>query len=97
MKNISGLLFLFVTLFGCGTHNETENSAPDSSYEASGESFDDRAVPPKEYYDAAFADAVEKMDDENFSLISSTTEVLYLNFSGGTISKGYGPGQSFIP
>jgi hypothetical protein len=55
---------------------------------------DELIVPPKEYYDALFERTISELDTYN---LADSIQILYVNFGGATITKGYGSGQSFIP
>lgn len=96
----------------CGSHestapyvgaNPTKSGDPKTGdATADGSSKRDKAVkPPREYYDALFAQALLKIDaskdDTGLSLADPTaTQVLYLNFEGANINKGFNAGQSFV-
>ena len=58
--------------------------------------IDMQLTPPKEYFDAALADAMNHLGEAEMSLTENVTHVLYLNFDGAQISQGYRNGQSFI-
>lgn len=74
------------------TDNNADATADDRHEE---QQFDELAVPPQEYYDALFAETLQRTDKQTLSL-AQADQVLYVNFNGATLSKGYGRGQSFI-
>ncbi len=49
---------------------------------------------PAEYHDENFEASLNLVDQQD--LTSSGVQVLFLNFSGATIQKGYGQGKSFL-
>ncbi len=59
--------------------------------------FDHTVEPPAEYYDQLFQDGMKSVGLTSFNLAASDDiQVLYLEFNGMSLSKGYGLGQSFI-
>lgn len=58
--------------------------------------FDEQMTPPQEYYDALFVRALDQTDSQKFNL-AQAEQILFINFEGATISKGFGANQSFIP
>src|SRR5690606_29665624 len=46
--------------------------------------------------DALFAETVDRMDDQDAFGLIGTTQVLWVNFDGANLQKGFGRGQSFI-
>jgi hypothetical protein len=96
MRTLSNLALLTALVSGCGVDDRlTTNGDSNNSADATaGMQFDHVVHPPKEYYDAAFLDAVN--DDGQFGLATGTPDVLFVNFDGAQLTKGFGPGQSFI-
>lgn len=93
----------------CGRETSINGSGYDSKNKASADAhaegphsseqehqFDEQVVPPQEYYDALFAQALNQTDEQKFSL-AQAEQILFINFEGATIAKGYGREQSFIP
>jgi hypothetical protein len=58
--------------------------------------IDDVIMPPQEYYDTLFAETVGNADKKEFGL-ASAEQVLFVNFEGATVVKGFSRTQSFIP
>ena len=57
--------------------------------------FDHVVTPPKEYYSQLLFEDSERLD-EGFELANADSQVLFVNFDGATLKRGYGKGQSFI-
>ncbi len=76
---------LSLLLAACGT-NPGEIKVRES------EGCHDKIVPPKGYYDALMAEKVNKLG----LAATATSKVLYINFDGAMIEKGFKRGQSFI-
>lgn len=108
--SLSALAALVFTLVACGAaqlDKPSDNSSTQSSDGSDGTkkpaakpaedgiAFDEAMTPPKEYYDALFTEAVRNAD-KGFALVDAA-QVLWLNFDGANVPKGYGKNQSFIP
>lgn len=105
--NATLALLLLSGLTGCGSADISgpKNSSGGKSADAEGETeptageeeaaFDELVTPPQEYYDALFARALLLADSPAAS--NKGPEVLWINFDGATVAKGFGLGQSFIP
>jgi hypothetical protein len=59
---------------------------------------DEIVTPPKEYYDQLLADRILDLDaPQGLSLAGTLADqVIWVNFDGATLQKGYSRGQSFI-
>lgn len=96
---LSAVSFL-IAISGCGAKQDDGIAKSNSNNSKNGNSRDntvavqDAVVPPKEYYDALLTDRMRLLDQG--SLNNHTEQVLWVNFNGATITKGYGNGQSFI-
>lgn len=101
------LLLAALLMSGCGA---SEISGPKSSSggkEADAErepkgdvedeevAMDELVTPPQEYYDQLFAQALALADSPSTG--AKGPEILWINFDGATVTKGFGRGQSFIP
>jgi hypothetical protein len=75
--------------------SETEADATAEKPTQQEQQFDEIAHPPQEYYDSLFSETLRRADSQSLSL-AETDQVLYVNFNGATLSKGFGRGQSFI-
>jgi hypothetical protein len=87
-----GLAIAIMT--GCGQSSDKSRSAAGVQGEdanSEGEVLRDHIIePPKEYYDAALADRMLSLNDP------SKDQVMWINFEGAQLSKGFQRGQSFI-
>lgn len=86
-------LMTAATFTSCGQHDSSRTSGGDSSDADAGVTISDSVTPPKEYYDALLAD---RMNASDLGLVTGT-QVLYVNFNGARVGKGYSRGKSFIP
>jgi hypothetical protein len=88
-------LTLLTPLFAlsCGSEMSSRLNSDDAVGDAEG--MDRIVVPPKAYYDALMSERMQLAGSG--ALARSSTQVLYVNFSGATVKRGYGKGQSFIP
>lgn len=84
-----GLLSL---LTACGPEPDSRTNSDDA---ASLGGRDKIVTPPRSYYDMLLADRMQLANAGQ--LKKSQDPVLWINFAGATLSKGYGRGQSFIP
>ena len=60
------------------------------------QAFEDGVKPPKDYYDALFKAAVGRADKGANLGLGDAPAVLWVNFDGATVTRGFDPGQSFI-
>lgn len=79
-------------LASCGNNNASSRT-PNTSAADNTARVNDAVKPPRAYYDALLADRMLALDQNAIS----TTQVLWLNFKGATVQKGYNRDQSFIP
>lgn len=87
----AGALCVPLMIVGCGSPpSSLENSSADATSEES-----DIATPPKEYYDSLLTDRMQAFDSG--LLATDSPQVLWVNFDGATITRGYSRGMSFIP
>jgi hypothetical protein len=81
---------------GAGESGEGEAVAKSASEsDAADGKIDDTVTPPQAYYDALMAKALTKLDQQSFALLDAP-HVLWANFDGATVAKGFGDGESFI-
>lgn len=99
------LALLSMALSACGGKDKIESVGGGSSQSADQEAktddpssqdqtIDQKQTPPKEYYDALFAEQLRLVDQGTAA--PSGPQILFVNFNGATLSKGYNRGQSFI-
>lgn len=72
-----------------GQSSDQEKQDPDE-----GEFRDEKQMPPKGYYDALFEEQLKLLDQG--APAASGPQVLWINFDGAAVTKGFGRGQSFI-
>lgn len=63
---------------------------------ANGSVVDLVMFPPKEYYDYLLASAFDLVDRDQVVNQFAVPQSLWLNFDGGTVQRGYLPGQSYL-
>lgn len=89
---------------GCGTEDIDRAGSRAPSLDQNGQKQDDDAlaaeptfdhlvIPPREYYDAAMADAIASADVLS---LAGAVPVLWVNFDGASLTRGYRKGESFI-
>ena len=91
MKSACAALAAMAVLASCGA----EPTSRFNSDDALGQNGRDRVInPPKAYYDALLLD---RMQLANAGALSKATDpVLWVNFAGASVDKGYDMGQSFL-
>lgn len=80
------------TLSGCGAISGSRGSSADGTA-ASGR--DTVVVPPQAYFDALLTDRMQMT--ANGALQAIQDQVMWVNFNGATIAKGFAKDQSFLP
>lgn len=87
---------LTALLYGCGAPHQPITSPSSSKSSSSNDSAvtNDAVTPPKEYYDALLADRMLALDQG--TLATHSQQILWINFDGATVTKGYNRNQSFI-
>ncbi len=88
---------IVLLLAGCGAHpgGAIADYSKGKSSNGEGEAAaSDGVTPPKEYYDALLSERMLALDSGK--LDSHSEQVLWINFNGAIVNKGYGTGQSFI-
>lgn len=80
----------------CGDKKDIDSKASSSEDATAENGRDAIQVPPQEYYDQLLEDNLARLDNPDSFALAGATQVLWLNFNGATIQKGYRRGQSFI-
>ncbi|MCX6125596.1 MAG: hypothetical protein NTV34_12755 [Proteobacteria bacterium] len=89
---VMAFMTFLIAIASCGQPEwRSEESRPKSTDQEI--NIVDTVIPPKEYYDALLADRMASHDQ---SLVKGD-QILYINFNGATVKKGYTKGTSFIP
>ncbi len=105
LAQTASLLALGFIVSSCGSSPEVkgvEKKKPSGDATAPEEEsiedveYDHVVVPPQEYYDTLFAETVGNADKKDFSL-AGAEQILFVNFDGATVIKGFSKTQSFIP
>lgn len=101
-------LSLLLLLPACGSHmpslgggsSPSVRKSSDAAPTTAPEMLRDEVVkPPQEYYDELFNENLLRLDNPNdpqLNLVSGSTQILWVNFAGGSLQKGFKRGQSFI-
>src|SRR5688572_8510900 len=105
LAQIATFLTLGFAASSCGSSPEvkgvekkkgTEDAAASTEGSSEDIEIDHVVIPPQEYYDALFAETVGNADKKEFGL-AGAEQVLFVNFDGATVIKGFSRTQSFIP
>lgn len=89
----TSLLITLLTSCGAPQHKEPNPSTNKNTGDNSA-TVNDAVVPPQEYYDALLTDRMQALDQGSLNLRNQ--QILWLNFNGATVNKGYNKDQSFI-
>ena len=85
-------VMLTTLIVGCGAEPDSRFGSDD----ADGFRGRDKVVkPPRAYYDSLLADRMQLANSGK--LQTPQDPILWINFAGATVSKGYDIGQSFLP
>ena len=105
LAQIATFLTLGFAVCSCGSSPEvkgvekkkgTEDGTASKEESSEDVEIDHVVVPPQEYYDTLFAETVGNADKNEFGL-AGAEQVLFVNFDGATVVKGFSRTQSFIP
>lgn len=93
---------------GCGSQGGGERYSAAGDSKSSADSADataaaglsvlgDVITPPRAYYEALLGFTLQQIDDDSFNLAATGQDpVLFLNFDGATVGRGYAWSQSFL-
>ena len=87
---------LLASLQSCGDKKHIDSTPSNNADAESDIARDHVAVPPQEYYDQLLEDNLARLDSPDSFALAGATQVLWVNFNGATLQKGYKRGQSFI-
>ncbi len=98
-------LALTLAVAGCGSEDKIQRTGgrqPTKTDKQSSDGtkhegdIDQLVTPPREYYDTLFANSLKLLDKGAALNLAGASQILWVNFKGASLTKGFQDGQSFI-